>query len=181
MRQPPSRHGTAEGAEEWTPQRSHDLLLTTPTAFIKCQYSTSWCGREKYSQAMFPLKALLFQGLCLLCFHWAWMLFSLFFFQIRIIMLMTFTNQLLCTAPPEEFCGRIPSSSFFIYIYIYMKEVMVFVDKTELELRASRCLSSSTGKTWVGIWASLLRLSPVLDTSADIAFRRECDLGMRYH
>lgn len=62
-----------------------------------------------------------------------------------------------------------------------MKEVMVFVDKTELELCASRCLSSSTGKTWVGIWASLLRLTPVLDTSADIVFRRECDLGMRYH
>lgn len=43
------------------------------------------------------------------------------------------------------------SKSFFLYVFIYMKEVIVFVEKKELELLASTCLLLSTGKTWVGI------------------------------
>lgn len=112
VRQLPSRHSTAEGVEEWTPHKSHVLLLTTPRAFIRCQYSTSWCGSENYSKAIFPLRALPFLGLCLLC------VFSesnAFFFPKS-----EFTNQLLCRCPLEEFCGRIPSP-FFTYLWIWKK------------------------------------------------------------
>lgn len=71
------------------------------------------------------------------------------FFQIRIFTVIAFAKHLLCTTPPEGFCGRIPSPSFFMYLY--MKEVIVFVEKKELELLASTCLLLSTGKTWVDI------------------------------
>lgn len=54
---------------------------------------------------------------------------------------------------------RKESKSFFLYVFIYMKEFTVFVDKKELKLLASRCLLLSTGKTWVGIQASLFHLA----------------------
>lgn len=37
-------------------------------------------------------------------------------------------------------------SKSFLYIFMNMKEVMVFVDKIELKVFASRCLLLSTGK-----------------------------------
>lgn len=107
------------------------------------------------------------------CFHWAWVLF-----QIRIFMVIAFANLLLYTTPPEGFWGRIPSPSFFMYLYIWKNLQYLWIRKSWNCMHLDAFYYPQGKPGWVSrphyaIW--------LFDTRTDTAFMRDCGVGMTSH
>lgn len=75
---------------------------------------------------------------------------------------------------------RKDSKSFFLYVFIYMKEIIVFVDKKELELLASRCFLDAFfihRENLGGYLGLIIPFDSFFDTRADTAFMRDVVLA----